>query len=63
MWTTEELGTGTWMTSGDMAKLRKNYQCDGRKLIFQILHPPPRDHFSLKIDLGHQTIGKCVQES
>jgi hypothetical protein len=33
LWTTEKLGSGTWMTDGDVAKLRMNYECDGRKLV------------------------------
>ena len=31
LWTSEELGTGTWMTDGDEKKLRMMYECDGRK--------------------------------
>ena len=33
MWATEELGRGEWMTNGDVEKLRKMYECDGRKFI------------------------------
>ena len=33
LFTTEEIGTSSWMTDSDVAKLRMNYQCDGRKLI------------------------------
>ena len=33
LWTTEELGRGEWMTNGDVEKLRKMYECDGRKFI------------------------------
>ena len=33
LWATEELGRGEWMTNGDVEKLRKMYECDGRKFI------------------------------
>ena len=32
LWTSAQLGTGSWMSQGDKSKLRQMYQCDGRKL-------------------------------
>ena len=31
LWTTAELGTGSWMSGGDIEKLRMMYECDGSK--------------------------------
>ena len=31
LWTTAELGSGSWMSDGDMEKLRMMYECDGSK--------------------------------
>ena len=31
LWTTAELGSGTWMSEGDKEKLRMMYECDGSK--------------------------------
>ena len=31
LWTTEELGSGSWMSEGDKEKLRMMYECDGSK--------------------------------
>ena len=40
LWTSAQLGTGSWMSQGDMSKLRQMYQCDeGKSLCDKIQGP------------------------
>ena len=40
LWTSAQLGTGSWMSQGDMSKLRQMYQCDEGKSLCDNIQGP-----------------------